>query len=273
MQKKILISGANGFIGTHLCQYYLSKGYEVYGLVRQIPEVKIDAVHYQKFNLEEPDLALVKSDYEAFIHAAYIPHKKGSNSHNINKESSLKLYQECLAKQVQFVYLSSMSACHDALSAYGKSKYDIESNLDVSLCCIIRPGLVIGDGGLYKNMKAWISKSKIIPVFGDGRQVIQQIQVDDLCKIIQHITSNKINGIYTLAEPISIPMKEWYQTIAKDMNKKIRFLPIPYVIADILFFLIDLIPFELGVGKENYLGLKQMKERKRSTDFDDFIIP
>ena len=35
--ERVLITGANGFIGSNLCRYFLERSYEVYGLVREAP--------------------------------------------------------------------------------------------------------------------------------------------------------------------------------------------------------------------------------------------
>src|SRR4030042_1932777 len=39
LRQKILITGANGFIGSNLCGCFLAKGHEVYGLVRRTSDL------------------------------------------------------------------------------------------------------------------------------------------------------------------------------------------------------------------------------------------
>lgn len=55
-QKKVLITGIAGFVGSHLAELLLSKGYEVYGLSR--PRSKMDHVEsiINKLNLVDADL-------------------------------------------------------------------------------------------------------------------------------------------------------------------------------------------------------------------------
>ncbi|MDO9181757.1 MAG: NAD(P)-dependent oxidoreductase, partial [Bacteriovorax sp.] len=72
---KILVTGANGFVGTHLCLKLLNQGHTVYGLVRT--PSKMNLVH-ANFNLLQGDLELVGMpwihylplDLDACIHTA-----------------------------------------------------------------------------------------------------------------------------------------------------------------------------------------------------------
>ncbi len=54
--KKILITGIAGFVGSHLAELLLSKGYEVYGMCR--PRSKMDHIEHitDKLHLEDADL-------------------------------------------------------------------------------------------------------------------------------------------------------------------------------------------------------------------------
>ena len=53
--KKVLITGIAGFVGSHLAELLLSKGYEVYGLSR--PRSKMDHIEsiINKLHLEDAD--------------------------------------------------------------------------------------------------------------------------------------------------------------------------------------------------------------------------
>lgn len=63
MAKKALITGIAGFVGSHLAELLLSKGFEVYGLVR--PRSKTDSIEpiLSKLHLEDADLMDTHSLY------------------------------------------------------------------------------------------------------------------------------------------------------------------------------------------------------------------
>lgn len=65
--KKVLITGIAGFVGSHLAELLLSKGYEVYGLTR--PRSKLDHIEgiINKLHLEDADLLDSHSLYTTFL--------------------------------------------------------------------------------------------------------------------------------------------------------------------------------------------------------------
>lgn len=63
MSKKALITGIAGFVGSHLAELLLDKGFEVYGLSR--PRTKTDHIEHiiKRLNLEDADLLDTHSMY------------------------------------------------------------------------------------------------------------------------------------------------------------------------------------------------------------------
>jgi 2-alkyl-3-oxoalkanoate reductase len=60
----VLITGANGFIGSHLCDAFLAAGYDVYGLVRPRADLRF---------LTDPRLRLVRGDLTELRDIAFPP--------------------------------------------------------------------------------------------------------------------------------------------------------------------------------------------------------
>jgi len=69
--KNILIVGVNGFIGSHAVDYFLEKGYRIYGCdISDLPfNSNIDYVKVSELN---PDFSILfkKQNYEACINAS-----------------------------------------------------------------------------------------------------------------------------------------------------------------------------------------------------------
>jgi nucleoside-diphosphate-sugar epimerase len=83
LRQKILITGANGFIGSNLCRWFLAKGFEVHGLVRRTSDLHFleglpaniiygDLRDRQSFDLPE--------DLDYVIHAASVVSDQASES-------------------------------------------------------------------------------------------------------------------------------------------------------------------------------------------------
>ena len=77
---KILITGANGFVGSHLCEKLLSEGHSVYALVRSLKKFTIQP--HSQLKLIQGDLDQDKlfwidtlpTDLDTVIHTAGIVH-------------------------------------------------------------------------------------------------------------------------------------------------------------------------------------------------------
>ncbi|MCF8296500.1 MAG: NAD(P)-dependent oxidoreductase [Saprospiraceae bacterium] len=273
MKNKIIITGAAGFIGSELVKYFNERNYEVTAFIYVPPKVKLENVNYVKFELNEEFDESYLAGCDMLIHCAYMPFYRSNNANQINIEGTKNLLDACRRNGVKkFLFLSSLSAREDALSNYGKVKFELEKIFDLSKDLIIRPGLVIGNGGLFLNMKNVISKSKYIPMIGGGKQPLQTIYIQDLAESIEFALENNIIGKYSLAAKEPKMMKDFYKALATKLGKEVVLVNFPYFLADFSFWLIKTLRISMKITKENLLGLKQMKVVDVSEDLKTFKL-
>ena len=113
-----LVTGANGFIGSHLVDQLLASGCTVHGLVRESSNLKwLDA---SKVQLHRVDLALPDFKVPAVEELDYVFHcagltkaKSRSGYFQVNATACSNLYEQCekQASQIKsIVHLSSLAA-------------------------------------------------------------------------------------------------------------------------------------------------------------------
>lgn len=254
----IIITGANGFIGKELIKYFYSKDNKIIAFARKKPEHIPDDVEFFNYDLSmnPPEEPFSRADF--IIHAAFLPYSlKNKNSSEINLTGTKQLLQ--LTKKYslkKFVYFSSFSAHQNTRSNYGISKFEIEKIFDQSVDLILKPGLVLGNGGIFNSLRKIISSSKIIPVFAGGNQKVQTICIHDLIKIIDIALEKNITGIFPVANENILTMKEINLAIAKQAGKNIKLMSIPYAIGFIILSIAGFFKINLPISKENLLGLK-----------------
>ena len=158
----IIITGANGFIGTKLVNYFSSKNWNVIAFVHHLPKEKLENVVYREYDLtkSQNEDSFIHADY--MIHAAYMKKEMHPNAFEINIQGAKDLLSASRKYNLKKnIFISSMSSRPDALSDYGKQKFIIEKLFNTKEDVIIRPGLVLGDGALAKEIFTFIKKKKI----------------------------------------------------------------------------------------------------------------
>jgi nucleoside-diphosphate-sugar epimerase len=256
--KKIIITGANGFIGSYLVDYFLKKGCNVIAFVHHLPTIEKAGIVYSEYNLAKPvdETQLIGCDY--IIHCAYMKNDSGNNSDEININGTKNLYNLSQKNKVKrFIYLSSLSAHESALSHYGQTKLKIESVFEPQKDLILKPGLIIGNGGLFHNIVEIIKKSRVIPLINGGKNKIQILDVGDLAKCIDVATEKDITGKHVLASNDIISLYDLYKTISEKMKKKTFPIYVPFWAANMIFIFLSMLHIKLPITKESLLGLKQ----------------
>ncbi len=221
------VTGANGYLGTHICKRLEQEGMDVVLLVRNAitkndknnnsknnknnnknnNEKTREFSLSKKYSQEEYDALLQNID--VIIHCAYdFSSSRWSKIKEYNVENTISLFRNSKRCGVRTIFISSMAAYEGCVSKYGKGKLLVERSKYVDYS--IRPGLVYGDnGGMMKGLQK-IANLRAIPFIKKIDHVVYPVHVDDLAAAItkcveREITSksrNKRNDV-----PITIAQK------------------------------------------------------------------
>jgi len=219
--KKILITGANGFLGQHLCLFLLDKGYEIVATGRGNCRVPVKDLHYHQCDLtesKEVKLLLNAHSPAVIIHTAAMSKPDECNA---DKASCLKANVEATRYLLQagyshFIYVSTDFIFGDngpheeddvanPLNFYGQSKLQAEELVKATAgkTTIVRPVFIYGQiwEGLKGSFLHWVKnnleQSKPIKVVSD--QLRTPTYVIDICKGIETIIDKQSTGVYHLA--------------------------------------------------------------------------
>ena len=262
-KKRIVISGASGFIGSELCRYFASRNYEVIGLVRSIPDKTIPNTLFIKHNLGESVPRGVFSPGTIFVHGSYVRSTQKINSSELNISGSEKLVAAARENACsRIVFLSSFSSGSDASSAYGKEKYAVEKFFEGSDGLVLRLGWVAGKGGSFYKVYERIIKGGTLPLIGGGNQPVQLLAVSDLGPMMEKAIAVNLNGLFFVAQTEAVSLRDFAKLIWNKQNRKGRFLSIPYFLAKIAAGMAGNLKIPFPVDKENILGLKDAKPRE-----------
>ena len=256
---KIFITGATGFIGSHLLEALLAEGHEVMALIRK----NNDAQKLKEKGAKplETDLRNIKAEMldgvEAVFHLAAIRYEWGhlpKDYEKVNIEATKNLLEIAqILKVKKFVYGSSVFVFgyprqlpidetfpYAPTTNYAKSKMEAEklvkeysARCDFP-CVIIRPTITYGPGdakGMLLKLARLIKNKKFF-IIGNGRNYIHLTHIDDVVQGFQKALRPEIkNNDFIIASEKTISQKKMANLIAHELGTKIWLLHIPYWLA------------------------------------------
>ncbi|MBE6884090.1 MAG: NAD-dependent epimerase/dehydratase family protein [Ruminococcaceae bacterium] len=230
--KKILITGANSYIGTSF-EKYINENYP--------NDYIVDTVDMIDGRWREKSFA----GYDSVFHVAGIAHQKETKQnaqlyYEVNRDIAIETAQKAKADGVkQFIFLSSMSVYGmdtgiitketkpNPKSHYGKSKWEAEQGLysledDNFKLCILRPPMVYGKGckGNFQSVVNIVKKSPIFPNVKNKRSMVYIV---NLSSFVEMCVRGKLLGIYFPQNREYVSTLEMAKKIAEALNKKVIF--------------------------------------------------
>ncbi len=191
---KILLTGATGFIGSHVLTALLQKGHQVTACVRR-PEKQIrEHLHLeyitvdfiQAINME--DWIPLLEDIDVVINTVgIISENKQQSFASLHSDAPSALFSAAEQAGVKrVVQLSALGADQHAKSDYHLSKLaadDVLASLSLDWF-ILRPSLVYGQGAVSMGLFRAMSALPVIPLIEGGRQKMQPVYIDDLVNAV-----------------------------------------------------------------------------------------
>ncbi len=264
----VVITGADGFLGTALVKHFIAKGWGVVGLVQQAQRHKNTHVRYVEYNLSKPfdETAFKNADY--LVHTAFVKYdRQHPDAMDINIEGAKRLLAASQKyKLKKSLFMSSMSAHEEAVSVYGRQKLAIEQLFTANGGVAIRSGLIVGSGGIVQQMAKFMRRRRVVPLIGGGKQPLQVIGIYNLVTAIEKALTKDISGVLTIATPEVYDYKSFYQAIAKRLGIRVWFVPVPFALLLAALRVISFLHLPLSINEDNLWGLKKLRSAQTAAD-------
>jgi len=235
--KRIFVTGANGFIGQHLVNFLANNGYEVWAMLRKgsIPgfdlqkNVKVVVADL----LDKKSLLVGIPKRSVVINLAANPYDPVL-SFKVNVEGTQNLVVACKRNKVKsLIHISSQATKIENKGVYAITKLKSDEIVKKSgiKYVILKPSLVYGEGkkGLFNKIKILVSTLPLVPVFGNGKTKVNPIYVKDFCKFVELIQQNSkdYGSVYDIGCLKSVTYNDVYLKIIKALGKKTKILHVP----------------------------------------------
>ncbi len=288
--KKILITGASGFIGSFLVEVAIKRNYKVYAGVRNTSNLTyLRDSRIQFFKADLADKEAIKSNLTKFSKFDFIIHNAGvtkscrkSNFNKVNYQYTKNLIEALYETNTipqKFIQISSLAAYGPGdektlvpinitdtphpISYYGKSKLKTEQyikSLKGFPYLIFRPTGVYGPREkdyyvMYKSIKQGLET-----YINTSKQQISFIYIKDLCKLVIGALDSNITGkSYFVSDLNEYTSYEFNWLIKMKLNKKTIALTFPGFLVRILAFINEKISC-FFLGRIPTLNTEKFKE-------------
>ncbi|AGE29663.1 NAD-dependent epimerase/dehydratase family protein [Enterococcus faecium] len=238
--KKILITGANSYIGTSFKQW----------MTQFQDEYQIDTLSVRGDAWRERDF----SEYDTIFHVAGIAHADVSKVSEETKqlyyavnrdlaiETAKKYKQDLSGKNGQFIYMSSIIIYGEETNInkkriitpdtkpnpsnfYGDSKLQAEIGLqplddDTFHVAILRPPMIYGPGskGNYQQLVKLANK---LPIFPDVKNERSMLHIDKLSVFVKERIDAQDSGVFFPQNDQYVRTSHMVRDIAQENGKKI----------------------------------------------------
>ncbi|MCL5992469.1 MAG: NAD(P)-dependent oxidoreductase, partial [Bacteroidetes bacterium] len=242
------ITGATGFIGSHITDVLLSHGFRVrcgfreHSNLQWLKDKPVELVKYSLFDEKSLSDALKEVDY--IIHCGgTIMAKKPSVFFHVNRDGTINLLKSALEQTPnlkRFVYISSQTVGGPAkaltepisefdqpnpVTNYAKSKKEAEDHVleygKYFPVTILRPSAVVGprDPAIFTIFKS--IKNRIVILIGMKKKYLNIIHAVDLAEATYNaaISDNTIGKIYYIADEMPVSWNEIMSIGKRELNR------------------------------------------------------
>ncbi len=249
---KVLITGANGFVGSHVTERLTAyDGVELRLLLRRRSRLAfLEGVDYDRVDgdlRDQASLTEAARGVDTVIHVAgLVSALTEPRYHEVNARGTEALVLAAKAAGVKrFVYVSSLAALGPSrdgvtlpstpnpVSGYGRSKLAGEhaalAEKDAMSVAVVRPPAVYGerDRGLLPFYR--IARLGFVPVYGDGLRLLSIIHAHDAADAIiaAALADGPSGAVYTLFDGRIHTWRSVIEAYGKAAGRRLRILPVP----------------------------------------------
>lgn len=241
--RRVVITGASGFVGCHTCRVLTGKGWQVRALVRNAARAAERLAHLpveiRIGDIRDPTyLASSLDGAFAVVHLAAIAiEHNGDTYDSVNANATRSVIEAATAANVRrFVHMSQNGSDSKSPYRFLRSKgvaQDIVTSSDLDWT-VLRPSVIFGREDEFVNMLARLVRVTpfVLPLPDSGRTRFQPVAVNDVALVIAQALADDstLRQLFPLGGSAELTLRQIAERILVAMNARRVVIGVPIAI-------------------------------------------
>ena len=272
----IFVTGASGFVGSHLVPALLDAGHHVIALIRddaaaadvtgRLTDAQRAAIETRRGDITKPDtLPAAMAGADAVLHLAALPRDLdgGASLRLVNTEGTRNVLRAATDAGIRrFVHLGAMGVIDNPTLHYASSKERAmalvrASGLDWT---ILKPSLLFGPrDGFFNILRDLVRISPgVMPITGRGLARFQPLAITDLARatVATFADGATIGCEYDLGGPRYWTYREIVEEVLRGMGTRRLLVPMPVALIRLVAASAELVHLPFPVATDQLRQLK-----------------
>jgi len=236
----VLVTGASGFVGTHVCHELCRRGWTIRALAHS-PQKAAQRLTGLSLEIVVGDLRdekvvrRVLDGMGAVVHLAAIAiERPGQSYEQVNTAATVTLLREATSARIErFVHMSQNGASSSSPHAFLRSKGLADAAVRASTMgwTVLRPSVIFGREDEFVNVLARLVRLSLLvyPVPGGGTALFQPVAVDDVARVVAKVLDmpETVEHAYSLGGPEPLTLRDMLERVLVTMGARRYLVNVP----------------------------------------------
>lgn len=238
--RRVVVTGAAGFVGAHTCRVLAADGWRVLALVRNAVKAAERLAHLPVEIrvgdiLDAPYLRSSMDGADAVVHLAAVAiERNGDTYESANAEATRAVVAAATAAKVRrIVHMSQNGSDSASPHRFLRSKGVAQDVVTSSALewTVLRPSVIFGQEDAFVNVLARLVRLTpfILPLPANGATRFQPIAVDDVASVVAKALADDTTraGIFPLGGPTELTLRQIAERVLITLNTHRLILAVP----------------------------------------------